>query len=73
MDHFIDALTDMRLRIRQTRPKNIDEAPKLVVELDAFNQAEIKEKNDYQFVQTIATFNRVSQKFQKSCRICERE
>lgn len=41
-DHFIDALTDsdMRLRIQQARPRNIDEATKLAVELDAFNQAE---------------------------------
>lgn len=41
-DHFIDALTDsdMRLQIQQAHPKTIDDATKLAVELDAFNQAE---------------------------------
>lgn len=41
-DHFIDALTDsdMSLRIQLARPKNIYEATKLAVELDAFHQAE---------------------------------
>lgn len=30
----------MRLRIQQARPKNIEEATKLAVEIDALNQAE---------------------------------
>ena len=42
MEFFIDALhsSEMRLRIKQSRPKNLNEAVCLAVELDAFNNAE---------------------------------
>ena len=41
-DNFVDALTDsdMRLRIQQNKPTNLDEAVRMAIELDAFNQAE---------------------------------
>ena len=41
-DQFIDGLFDseMRLKIKQSRPINLDEAIRLAVELEAFNQAE---------------------------------
>ena len=41
-EQFIDGLfdTDMRLRIKQARPKTLNEAVKLAVELEAFNRAE---------------------------------
>lgn len=84
-DHFIDALTvsNIRLRIQQARPKNIDEATKLAVELDAFHQAE-KQREKHLSTSVLhvnttetsictMTFNRVSQKFQKSCRKYERK
>ncbi|KAK3104661.1 hypothetical protein FSP39_007335 [Pinctada imbricata] len=43
-EYFIDALhnADMRLKIKQSRPKNLNEAVCLAVELDAFNNAEKK-------------------------------
>ncbi|KAK3085169.1 hypothetical protein FSP39_025425 [Pinctada imbricata] len=42
MEYFIDALhsSDMRLRIKQSRPKSLNEAVCLAVELDDFNSAE---------------------------------
>lgn len=41
-EHFIDALTDsdMRLRIQQSKPHTVDEAVKLSIELEAFQEAE---------------------------------
>lgn len=41
-DHFIDALalSDMRLRIKQARPKNLNEAVRHAIELEAFLKAE---------------------------------
>ena len=41
-DHFIDALTDAdsRWRIQQTRPRKLDDAVRVAVELEAFQQAE---------------------------------
>lgn len=84
-DHFIDALTvsNIRLRIQQARPKNIDEATKLAVELDAFHQAEkqrekrlstsVRHVNTTETSICTMTFNRVLQKFQKSCRKYERK
>ncbi|CAC5364493.1 unnamed protein product [Mytilus coruscus] len=42
LDQFIDALHDpeMRLRIREARPKNINEAEILAIRFDTFNQAD---------------------------------
>ena len=41
-DHFVDALADFdtRWRIQQTRPQSIDQAVRVAVELDAFQEAE---------------------------------
>ena len=41
-EQFIDALvsSDMRLRIKQARPKNLNDAVRHAVELEAFNRAE---------------------------------
>lgn len=41
-DQFVDGLfdADMRLKIKQSRPANLDEAVRLAVELEAFNKAE---------------------------------
>lgn len=41
-EHFIDALlsSDMRLRIKQARPKSLNDAIQHAVELEAFNRAE---------------------------------
>ena len=41
-DHFIDALLDMetRLRLKQNGPVNLDEAVRMAIELEAFQQAE---------------------------------
>ncbi|XP_065921922.1 uncharacterized protein [Magallana gigas] len=43
-DQFVDALidSDMRIRIKQSRPTNLNEAVKLAVELEVFNRAEHK-------------------------------
>ena len=43
-DQFVDALVDseMRIRIKQSRPTNLNEAIKLAVELEAYNRAERK-------------------------------
>jgi hypothetical protein len=41
-DQFVDALVDskMRIRIKQARPKNLNGAIQLAVELEAYNRAE---------------------------------
>ena len=41
-DQFVDALVDseMRIRIKQARPKNLNDAIQLAVELEAYNRAE---------------------------------
>ena len=41
-EQFVDALvsSDMRLRIKQARPSNLNEAVRHAVELEAFNRAE---------------------------------
>ncbi|VDI66594.1 Hypothetical predicted protein [Mytilus galloprovincialis] len=46
LEQFIDSLydSDMRLKIKQSRPKSLDEAVKLSVELEAFNKAEESNK-----------------------------
>lgn len=40
--HFIEALADseMKIRIRQSRPQNLNYAVRLAVELETFNRAE---------------------------------
>ena len=40
--HFIEALADseMRIRIKQSRPQNVNDAIRLAVELETFNRAE---------------------------------
>ena len=45
-EQFVDSLfdPDMRLKIKQSRPKNLDEAVRLAVELEAFNKAELSNK-----------------------------
>ena len=42
--HFIEALADseMRIRIKQSRPQNLNDAIRLAVELETFNRAEQK-------------------------------
>lgn len=46
LEQFIDSLydSDMRLKIKQSRPKSLDVAVKLSVELEAFNKAEESNK-----------------------------
>ncbi|CAG2215822.1 unnamed protein product [Mytilus edulis] len=46
-EQFIDALVDseMRLRIKQSRPKGLNDAIRLAVELEAYNTAESKTLN----------------------------
>jgi hypothetical protein len=41
-DQFVDALVDseMRIRIKQARPRNLNDAIQLAVELEAYNRAE---------------------------------
>ena len=41
-DQFVDALQDseMRIRIKQARPKYVNDAIQLAVELEAYNRAE---------------------------------
>ena len=43
-DQFVDALVDseMRIRIKQARPRNLNDAIQLAVELEAYNRAEKK-------------------------------
>ena len=45
-DHFIDALidSDIRIRIKQSRPANLNEAISLAVELEAYNRVERRER-----------------------------
>ncbi|VDI47065.1 Hypothetical predicted protein [Mytilus galloprovincialis] len=57
-EQFIDALVDseMRLRIKQSRPKVLNDAIRLAVELEVYNTAEIKTlKSMGHLRQTIAT------------------
>ena len=46
MGFFVDAISDaeMRLKIQQTRPKDLNEAVKVAVELEAFDRAERQRK-----------------------------
>jgi chromosome segregation ATPase len=39
-DQFVDALFDSEMRIKQARPRNLNDAIQLAVELEAYNKAE---------------------------------
>ena len=45
MDHFIDALhnSESRLRLKQNKPRNLDEAVCMAIELEAFQKAEAEQ------------------------------
>ena len=45
MDHFIDALhnSESRLRLKQNKPQNLDEAVCMAIELEAFQKAEAEQ------------------------------
>ena len=51
MGFFVDAISDseMRLGIQQTRPKDLNEAVKVAVELEAFDRAE-RQRRDQKYV-----------------------
>ena len=51
MGFFMDAISDaeMRLKIQQTRPKDVNEAVKVAVELEAFDRAE-KQRRGQKYV-----------------------
>ena len=53
-EQFIDALavSDMRLRIKQARPSDLNDAVRHAVELDAFNTAETKRKENSGFLRS---------------------
>jgi oligoendopeptidase F len=53
-EQFIDALvsSDMRLRIKQARPTNLDDAVRHAVELEAFNKAEEKRGDCHGYIRT---------------------
>ena len=48
MGYFLDSIsdTDMRLKIQQTRPKDLNEAVKVAIELEAFDRVEKTKKRD---------------------------
>ncbi|XP_056001631.1 uncharacterized protein LOC130048651 [Ostrea edulis] len=50
-DQFVDALSDfdMRLRIQQSRPKSLNDAVRLAVEIEAFCRAERQRRHDVGF------------------------
>ena len=54
-EQFIDALhsSEMRLRIKQSRPKNLNEVVCLAVELDAFDSAEKRRQEPTGFVRAV--------------------
>ena len=55
-EQFIDALvsTDMRIRIKQARPVNLNDAIRHAVELVAYNRAERKHLEGQGFMRTTA-------------------
>ena len=55
-EQFIDALisSDMRLRIKQARPTNLNDAVRHAVELEAFNKAELKHEEGRGYLRTTA-------------------
>ncbi|KAL3891140.1 hypothetical protein ACJMK2_003403 [Sinanodonta woodiana] len=56
-EQFINSLTDseLRLRIQQARPKSLDEAIQVGVELEAFNRAEFQRKDLERYARTVTT------------------
>ena len=65
--HFIEALSDskMRLRIKQSRPQNLNDAIRLAVELETFNRAERRVTEGPSYLRTTAadsTAGKVSDK-----------
>ena len=56
-EQFVDALvsSDMRLRIKQSRPKDLNDAICHAVELDAFNNAEKRLHDSTDFVRATDT------------------
>ncbi|KAL3882517.1 hypothetical protein ACJMK2_028853 [Sinanodonta woodiana] len=56
-EQFNDSLTDseLRLRIQQARPKSLDEAIPVRVELEAFNRAEFQRKDLERYARTMTT------------------
>ena len=65
--HFIEALADseMRIRIKQSRPQNLNDAIRLAVELDTFNRAERRVTEGRSYLRTTAadsTAGKVSDK-----------
>ena len=54
MGFFVDAISDseMRLKIKQTRPKDLNEAVKVAVELEAFDRAERQRRGQKYIRQT---------------------
>ena len=65
--HFIEALADseMRIRIKQSRPQNVNDAIRLAVELETFNRAERRVTEGRSYLRTTAadsTAGKVSDK-----------
>ncbi|KAL3888255.1 hypothetical protein ACJMK2_000626 [Sinanodonta woodiana] len=56
-EQFIDSLTDseFRLRIQQARPKSLDEAIQVEVELEAFNRDVFQRKDLERYALTVTT------------------
>jgi hypothetical protein len=54
--HFIEALADseMRIRIKQSRPQNLNDAIRLAVELETFNRAERRVTEGRSYLRTTA-------------------
>jgi hypothetical protein len=59
-EQFIDALhdSDMRLKVKQSRPRNLDDAIKLSVELEAFNKAEESNRTSRGYLRSADSNNR---------------
>jgi hypothetical protein len=59
-EQFIDALhdSDMRLKVTQSRPRNLDDAIKLSVELEAFNKAEESNRTSRGYLRSADSNNR---------------
>jgi hypothetical protein len=55
-DQFVDAFNDfdMRLRIQQSRPRTLNDAVRLAVEIEAFCRAERQRKQDIGFARGIS-------------------
>ena len=60
-EQFIDALvsSDMRLRVKQARPINLNDAIRHAVELEAFNKAELKREEGQGYLRATSHESRV--------------